>query len=130
MKAKKPMKIHVANPHEKQWTNNKFVLWFGAYGATHILAYGQLEEALEAAAEYCVEQGWFGLVTPHDSKAAKEMFADARDELGPVADESEVFEHAMIDHTYTESGVIASWEWGITIENPTKADLIRLAKND
>jgi len=30
---------------------------------------------------------------------------------------------AMTDQTYTESGYIASWQWGIALEDPTTEKL-------
>ena len=41
-----------------------------------------------------------------------------------------VHEYAETDLTYTESGYIASWEWGIEVENPTREQLLELAHSE
>lgn len=35
----------------------------------------------------------------------------------------EAEENACTDLTRTESGLIASWEWGLALENPTPTEL-------
>jgi hypothetical protein len=118
------IKIHVANPYDRNFTKESFLLWFGACAPTLVLVYGSLDESIELAGEVLAGNELFGLITPHGSDELAELVAEARDELGPVADESEVYEAATVDLTYTESGYIPSHEWGICIENPTKEQLI------
>lgn len=112
--------IHVANPSEKSWTRHNYLLWFGACGATYVLVYANgLEDALETAAEYCVEQEWYGLVTPHDQ-------ADDDD----WAEWERVCNGESDGVTYTEAGFIVSWEWGIVGEDISKADLIAFHRGE
>lgn len=121
------IRIHVANPSEKQWARHRYLFTFGAYGAPRVLAYGDnVDDALEAAAELLVERGWLGFITPHDAPEIQEWIQDAIDELGPCADESEVWEHATRDQTHTEAGYICSWEWHM-IEDPTNEALRAIA---
>jgi hypothetical protein len=118
--------IHVANPHEKDWVGEGFrdckrwVLWFGACGPTYVLIYSQcLEDALEEAAGFLADRFPGHFVEPemedgltHDCPDAKEGFP------------------CTCDLTYTESGYIAGWEWGIAIENASRADLVRFYHAD
>ena len=124
-----PKRIHVANPYDREFTTGSYLLWFGACAPTLVLAYGSLEDAIELAGEVLVDNGLLGLIMPHGSEELTELAAEARAELGPVADESEVYEAATVDLTYTESGYIPSHEWGIYIDNPSKADLIECRRN-
>lgn len=94
-----------------------FVLHFGAYGCTHVLAFGSLEDALENAAD--ILPG--GLFTDVDYESARaEMYesGDLSEEQYNDRDSDEVsdmvHERATVDLTYTESGYIASHEWGCT----------------
>ena len=116
--------ITVANPHGKEWVGTRYgsdgsysrwVLWFGSCGPTYVLVYApSLEDALEEAAQHLADKGWVGhFVKPemedgstHDCPDAKEGFP------------------CTCDLTYTESGYLASWEWGIALEGATPADLV------
>ena len=116
--------ICVANPHEKEWVGSRFgstqtyqrwVLYFGSVGTTYVLVYSpNLEDALEEAAEFLLEKGWVGYFTEpemedgstHDCPDAKEGFP------------------CTCDLTYTESGYIPSWEWGIALEDASQNDLV------
>lgn len=126
-------KIHVANPNDKAFYSHSFVLWFGAYGWTRVLVYASdLESALEEAAGYLADN-YPGLIMKHDSEELKDLYKEACEELGapyPPTEENweKVDEKALIDLTYTESGCIPSWEWGISAEDPTKEDLIEMSK--
>ena len=90
--------------YERLW-----VFQFGATGPTNLLVWARsLEEGLEEAA------GWLRDFMPGhfmDDEYMKELYAEAREELGGDADEGEVAEHAEADLTYTESGYLASHEW-------------------
>ncbi len=48
-------RVHMANPTERSWARQAYVFAFGAYGDTYVMAYGGLEDALEAAAEWLAE---------------------------------------------------------------------------
>lgn len=91
-----------------------FMFQFGAYGTTHVLAYGSLEEALEEAAGVLRERapGHFVDVELPDGYAAM-----SEDEQDAARNEAEA------DLTYTESGYLASWEWAI-VEMRSAAELL------
>jgi hypothetical protein len=133
-------RIVMINPTEKTYharygskTSNSYVLWFGAYGCTRLHVYARrLEDALEECAGWLLEHAP-GLITPEGSDEHKEWIKDAceaRDVSYPEGFEAledeqkwEICEEAETDQTRTESGFIASWEWGLCLENPTTAEL-------
>lgn len=118
--------IHVANPHEKEWVGDgayderRWLLWFGQMGTTNVLVYARsLEDALEEAAAFLAERFPGHFVEPemedgstHDCPDAKEGFP------------------CTCDLTYTESGYLEGWEWGISIENASRKDLVRFYHAD
>lgn len=122
---------------------HRYILWFGVYADTRVLVYADsLESALEDAAQELREQGWIGLFTEPD-------YADALEDLqkegkipqdvtweeisacGVIDEVSEkVLSRADADLTYTESGWIASWEWGIVAEDPSREELLDIAHSE
>jgi hypothetical protein len=86
-----------------------YVFQFGAYGCTHVVSTGSLEDALESAAE----------VLP------KGYFVEPEPELEGIDPDDEnaidrAWHEATEDLTYTESGYLASWEWRVCeIESPS-----------
>lgn len=91
-----------------------FMFQFGAYGTTHVLAYGSLDDALEEAAGVLRERapGHFVDVELPDGYAAMD-----EDEQDAARNEAEA------DLTYTESGYLASWEWYL-VEMHSAAELL------
>jgi CO/xanthine dehydrogenase Mo-binding subunit len=109
------------------WVNSCFVLWFGAYGDTHVLTWAEsIEDALEQASSE-LPKDMFTALTDSYTEALAELVAEGAD---PEDDETiqAAQEAAEVDMTYTESGYLASWEWGITFENPTLDQIKSLAK--
>ena len=104
-----PRKLHIAGDvffaDKGMW-----VFHFGAYGGTHVLAFGSLEDALEEAAARLLKVAPGFFEEPDYDAAAQELFGCNMDE---VADEqvSDVMDRAEQDLTYTESGFLPSWEW-------------------
>lgn len=124
--------IAVANPHER--SPRSFVLWFGACAPTYVLAYGHLDDALEAAAEWLADNAP-GHLMPLGDPELDELMAEACAELGlawppemPWHLEDDGYqrarEEAEADLTLTESGYLTAYEWGIALENPSRADLV------
>jgi hypothetical protein len=81
------------------------VFRFGAYGETTVVGFGTLDGALEDAAENA-PKGAF--IAPSE---IDRLVAGARAELGPYADEGDIWDLATADTTYTESGYLIAWEW-------------------
>lgn len=133
-------KINVANPLARDMTRGTYGRWqtylfsFGAYGDTHVLTYGSgMDSALEEAAEWLADNAP-GHLMAHDSEELSDLFTEAvqefEEEHGREPDDEErceCFDKATTDLTYTEAGYLTSYEWTVR-ENPSKADLIRLAK--
>jgi hypothetical protein len=106
------MKIEIANGGECAWHSRLWLFQVGTYGPVNVAVWNNsLERALEELGGHLVDRGYFGLIVPHDSQEAAEMYDEAKDELGPDATDEEVQEHAEVDMTYTESGWIRSDEW-------------------
>jgi len=94
-----------------------YILWFGAHAPTRLFIWARsLEAALEEAAGTLADH-FPGLIMQHDDPQLKELYDEAREELvedgDEDPDEGEVMEKATADLTYTESGYIPSYEWGI-----------------
>ena len=118
-------KILVANPYERNFSRQSYLLWFGACAPTLVLAYADsLDDALEVSAECLASEGLVGFFT--DSGEIHSLMLEASDELGVCADEAECHEAATRDLTHTEAGYLTSHDWGIYLEDPTKADLVRI----
>jgi hypothetical protein len=80
----------------------------------------------------------------HGSPEHVELIKEAFDEHGvvydpgtlhatPLTDESAMdvaIQSAEADLTYTESGFLTSYEWGISLEDPSPADLYKFIKGD
>lgn len=125
----------------KGWARHSYVLWFGSHAATNILVYADsLEDALEDAAQEIQERGWLGLFTEPDYEdALEDLIRDGEIPAGTTMEDiktcgliddqysEKVLRAAETDLTYTESGWIASWEWGIVAEDPTKEELLQIA---
>ena len=131
-------KLNIANPGDRSWTNNTYVLCFGAYGWTHVLAYANsLDDALDECIDW-LEDNEPGLIIAHEeiSELINEQLAEVGrtieefNEAGTGGDAwaSDVYYNATADLTCGGNhGVyIASYEWGIVVENPSKTQLIEL----
>ena len=48
--------VYMANPTDRSWTRHRYILWFGACGATRVMVWANdLESAMEEAAEWLKE---------------------------------------------------------------------------
>lgn len=115
-------KIHVANPSDKSWTRGRYLLWFGAHSATFVLAYANdLDSALEESAELLSREAPGLFVEPdyeHAENRPCEYVCGSCNLCMRHAEDAEA------DLTHTESGYLASWEWGIVLENPSREFII------
>ncbi len=134
-------RVEIANPCERTWQRQSFVFWFGACGPTYVLAYGRgIEDALESAAGWLADHAP-GLIMPPDSDELYDLELEAQRETcgvelptywerSPAVERciARAQEVAVADLTYTESGYLTSYEWGIALENPTPAELLDFVK--
>jgi hypothetical protein len=90
-----------------------------------------LESAIEIAGEWLAEHAP-GLIIRNDAPLLAELMGEACAELGvdpsqPGGPEYDAaWEQATADLTYTESGYLTSYEWGIDLEDPTRAQVLEL----
>ena len=131
--------IDVNKKSDRPWTRHNYVLWFGTCGATYLRVWANdLDSAVEIAAEWLLAHAP-GHIMAHDDpeldvlrkEAAEELqidlevaLADMRDGIG--SEICVIEEQAFADLTYTESGYLTSYEWGIVAEDPTRAQLADL----
>lgn len=121
-------KVNVANASDRRWRRHSYLLWFGACAPTFVLAYADsLDDALEAAAEWLAEHApghlmeWGGddhidlirgVCDERGLEYRPEFFVGMIEPpWGSVLDAAEA------DLTYTESGFLTSYEWGIVAED-------------
>lgn len=86
---------------------------FGAVGSTNILYFASsddLSDGLEACAALLLEQGSVGYFSEPEYPLLEDGTCSVcgSDQAGEMC---EHFEEAEVDHTYTESGWLLSWEW-------------------
>lgn len=132
----------VVNPSERSWQDQRYVLSFGAAGTTHLLVWGNLDDALETAAEWLCEHAP-GHVMLKGNGADKrdpeldELMSETCEELGlawPIPDDIDggsdamqpywdAEQQAFADLTECEHCYLTSHEWCITLENPTRSEL-------
>lgn len=127
-------RVVMINADEKRYHDRSFVLWFGAYGWTRLHVYADdLEDALERCAEWLAKYTP-GLIMERYGDEHKELLKEVCDEIGlpfPPPNDANLEpywraeETANADMTETESGLIASWEWGVALEDPDAETLYR-----
>lgn len=113
--------VACANPGEKSWKGAKgsFVFAFSHGGFdthTYVFAYGHIEDALESAAEWLYEHAPGYFVDDYVTEEYNRLIAE-----GLSVEEAQ--DGATMDLTYTESGYLESWCWGIALDCPTPAQL-------
>lgn len=79
-----------------------FILHFGAYGSTHVLATGRLDGAMKSASSELSAGHFVEPELPDDYESLSEEAQDR------------VYNEACEDLTYTDSGYLPSWEWSCT----------------
>lgn len=125
--------VYLVNPENRDYVSSRFILWFGAYGTTRLMVWeNHLEDAIETAAEWLAKYAP-GHIMPMWGDDHKELVKEACEDEGisfpegfeALEDEKKwaICESAEADLTMTESGFLTSYEWGIDMENPTRAEL-------
>ncbi len=135
-------KLIVVNPSEREYTDQRFVLSFGAYGTTHLLVWGHLEDALEAAAEWLADNAPGHIMLEghgNDERDPQldELMREACSGHGIAFDDIDwteldgdeqqrlwdIEQEAYADLTHTQRGYLTSYEWCITLDNPSRSEL-------
>lgn len=111
--------IVLVNPTDRDWTTQNFILCFGAYGNTVLRVWANsldcaFDEAIDYIAEFCPGLLYDEQVTEAYNEAIQNGMS-----------EDEAMDEATIDMTIGGNcgNYIASWEWQIVCENPTRNDL-------
>jgi hypothetical protein len=131
-------RVYMANPSERAWQRQCFVLWFDAHAPTYVLAYARgLQDALEIAAGWLAEY-MPGCLMPEGNGLLESLRREACEERElpyPPPDGADMepywaaFEDAEADLDYTESGYLTSYDWGIALDNPSAAELRDFVKD-
>ncbi len=117
-------KIVAVNSSDKDWTKHRFVLAFGAYGDTMLLAWANsLDDALDEAVDW-IEDHAPGLL-------ADEAVADEYKRLKAEGkSDEEAMEEAEVDTTRAgnHGHYLHSWEWALVAEDPTREQMLELER--
>lgn len=116
-------RITFINPLDAAWTSHRFVLAFGAYGDTILVAHADnLEDALDECIDWIADHAP-GLLC--DDSVAEEY--DRAIKEGKT--EEEAIEIAECDTTCggNAGNRILSWEWSILAEDPDRTTILSLA---
>jgi hypothetical protein len=131
-------KIEVINANAKHWTQQTYVLWFGACSPTLLLVYANsLDDALEECSEWLADNAP-GLIMPAWGEEHTTLVKEACEEVGlayPPSDGADLEADgyydaqytAEADLTYTESGYLTAYDWGIALENPSPKEIADFA---
>lgn len=120
------------NPSDKDWTRQRYVLWFGAYGSTRLVVWANhLEDALDEAVDWIEEHAPGLLADEQVREAYVEALAEAAANGEDPEDEDMIAAAQQVAERDTTCAgnhgrYINSWEWGIVAENPTRADILEL----
>lgn len=114
----------LVNPTDSHWTRHRFILAFGAYGDTVLMAWAN---SLEDALDECVD--WIAANAPEllADDQVREEYERLLTEEPDLTDDCR-WERACEDTMCAgNSGhYLLSWEWGIVAEDPDRATVLRL----
>ena len=116
------MKINLVNPTDRSWTRNRYILWFGGCAPTYLMVWANsLENALDECIDWLAEHAPGHLMNDEVAEAYQNA-------LNNGMDEDEANEAAVTDMTCGGNccHYIASWEWGIVAENPTRQEVLSI----
>lgn len=121
------------NSNDRDWTSNRYVLAFGAYGWTKLLVWANsLEDALEECADWCADNAP-GLLCDNEVAEEYERALSAA-KMDPELDDEErqniAWEESIVDTIVCDNNhYFLAWEVHIVCENPTRAQLLELTGN-
>jgi len=114
--------MRIINPTDSDWTTERFILWFGAYGEErHMVWANHLQDALDESIDWLAENAPGYLCNEEVNEAYQEAVNDGMSE-------EDAFDHSVTDVTTggNASDHILSYQWGIVAENPTRAQILEL----
>jgi len=125
-------KVHVCDSFDApvQFT----VFAFGAYANTYVSVGHEpglrgIEDCLESAAEK-LSQVAPGMFVEPDVQAARDEILGSTGCGDDMLDDDAVMDHACADLTYTQSGYLPSYEWGLVSENMSREELLAFARGE
>lgn len=134
----------IVNPSEREYSDHRFVLSFGACSPIHLMVWGHFEDALETAAEWLADNAPGHIMLEghgNDKRDPRldELMAETCEEKGlvwPIPDDIDwsdsdamqpywdAEQDAYSGLTYTQRGYLTSYEWFITInDSDTREDV-------
>lgn len=122
--------IHLINPQKRpegpyRSQSRRYVLWFGAYGATRLMVYaGHLEDALDQ----CVD--WIAVNAPGllaNDEIQEEYARLVASGMNPEEAEEEASQDATIAGSHGDH--LHSWEWGIVSAEVDRAGMKAILKD-
>ena len=111
-------KCILVNPSDRDWTSQKFVLWFGACGTTRLVCWANsYQDAFDESIDWIVENAP-GLLC---DESVNEEYNSAIAEGLSIED---AMERAEQDTTTGGNcgNRVNSWENGIALDNPTRKE--------
>lgn len=111
--------LYLINPAERDYTRHRFVLWFGQIGTIYASVWADnLDDGLEIAGDWLKEYAP-GMLCDEIVQEEYERLIEA----GYTEEEAQ--DVAVEDTLQLENGsYLASWDWGIVMEDPTRAQLV------
>jgi hypothetical protein len=116
------MKIIPVNGSDRDWTRQRFILSFGAYGWTALMVWANsLDDALDEAVDWLADNAP-GLLC---DDAVNEEYQRG---IAAGMSEEDAIEAAEVDTTRAGNNghYLLSYEWGIVSENPTRKQILEL----
>jgi len=113
-------RVTLVNPSPDN-DGKRFILWFGEYSPTYLMAWADdLEDAVELAVDWIVENEPGHLMDDEVEEAYNRAIAEGKSEEAAM-------EEAEADMTcFGHDGMhyLAGWQWGVSLENPNRRQLI------
>ena len=112
-------KIVAVNGSDRDWTDHRYILCFGAYGWTRLMVWANsLEDALDESVDWIVENAP-GLL------CNEEVYAEYNRLVAEGKSVEEAMEEATVDTTCAGNcgDYLLSYEWGIVAEDPTREEI-------
>lgn len=117
-------RITLVNPSDRDWTRSRYILHVGPYGWSKYMVWANcLGDALDEVVDHLAENSP-GML--YDDQVAEEYNRC----IAMGMPEEEAIELAESDMMVAGNcgNYIASWEWGILAENPTRDELLELTE--
>ena len=117
--------INIVNPSQKEWTSERFILNFGAYGWVRLMVWADnLQDALDECIDWIREYEPSMLCDDEVNEAYQEAINDGKTEEEAI----EIAEQDTITGGNFGNRIL-SYEWGIIAENPSREQIKSIQSN-